>query len=333
MKSSSLFFIIFITVLFLISSCTKSQQNQQNIERDLEFKQMCQSAGYEWMLMKPTQDGKINKEAESCWGCMVEGVEHVCDMEKFDELMKSGMESDMPSMQHMAMTAHAGTRNSVDVHMYKVGFIRPDVQPKKEGLLKFTINDIQSKKPISDLEIVHDKIMHVVLVRDDLKHFDHIHPQASGQGVFSAPFNFTSSGVYRIWIDFTIKGMQHIVDFDINVPGDVESEEKNLLDGIKVNFLAPNEIFADKEIELQFEIFDKNNKPVPIIETFLAANAHLISIDESLEEFEHNHDGKFDKDNKISFIHAFEKAGKHKIWIQFSVGGKTKTASFDVAVK
>ena len=77
MKTYKLFFIGFVVTLFLISSCTNQPKE------DIESKQMCQGAGYEWMLMKPTQDGKIIKEAESCWGCMVEGVEHVCDMTQF----------------------------------------------------------------------------------------------------------------------------------------------------------------------------------------------------------------------------------------------------------
>ena len=328
MKKSNLFFTGFIIFLFFVASCAKNQST----DGDQEFKKMCQNSGYEWMFMKPTQDGKFIKDADECFGCMVEGIEHICNMEKFNEMMKTGVEGDMDSMQHMAMTAHAGTRSSVDVHMYNVGFIRPDVQPGKEALLKFTISELQSKKPISDLEIVHDKIMHVVLVRDDLKHFDHIHPEMIGSGIFAVPYKFSSSGLYRIWVDFTIDGMQHIVDFDINVPGDVETEEKNLLDGIKVNFLAPNEIFADKEIELKFEIFDKNNKPIPITEKFLAADAHLISTDESLEEFNHNHDEKFDKDNKVLFMHTFAKSGRHKIWLQFSAEGKAKTASFEVMV-
>lgn len=48
---------------------------------------MCQDAGYEWMLMKPTQDGKFIKDAEGCWGCMVEGIEHICDKEKFSQFV------------------------------------------------------------------------------------------------------------------------------------------------------------------------------------------------------------------------------------------------------
>ena len=336
------FLLLSIVSLFIVASCTANQNQHimgnMNMEEgesgDAEFQKICQNANYEWMLMKPTMDGKIMKEAESCWGCMVEGIEHICDMGQFNEMMgpMKNMGSEMNSMQHMAMAAHAGTRSSVDVHMYNVGFIRPDLQAGKEVLLKFTINEIQSKNPISDLDIVHDKIMHVVLVRDDLKHFEHIHPQPLDQGVYSVPFNFTASGFYRIWVDFTVNGMQHLVDFDINVPGNIETGEKNQLEELKVNFVQ-NEMFADKETELKFEIFDNNNKPVSIKEKFLAASAHLIAIDEALEEFNHNHDEIFDKDNKILFRHIFTKPGKYKLWLQFSAEGKVRTAGFDIVVK
>ena len=334
--------LLFVVSSIVVFSCAQNQQqistenmNMEDESGDAEFKKMCQNANYEWMLMKPTKDGKITKEAESCWGCMAEGIEHVCDMNQFNEMtgIMENMGSEMHSMQHMAMTAHAGTRSSADAHMYKIGLIRPDVQPGKEAMLKFTINYIQSKKPIDDLDIVHDKIMHAVLVRDDLKHFEHIHPQASGQGVYNVPFNFTASGFYRIWLDFTIEGMQHIVDFDINVPGNVESEEKNMLDGLKVNFISSKEIAAGKETELKFEIFDNNNKPVSITEKFLAASAHLIAIDGALEEFNHNHDENFDKDNKLIFRNTFTKSGRYRLWVQFSAEGKVRAASFDIVVK
>ena len=56
--------------------------------QDAQFKQMCQSKGWQWMLMKPTMNGKMDSNAKDCWGCMVEGVEHICDNQKFMELMK-----------------------------------------------------------------------------------------------------------------------------------------------------------------------------------------------------------------------------------------------------
>ena len=84
MKLSNLFFILYVIILFIISSCTKNQGSNE----DLEFKKMCEDAGYEWMVMKPTQDGKFIKDKEECMGCMVEGIEHICDKEKFMEYVK-----------------------------------------------------------------------------------------------------------------------------------------------------------------------------------------------------------------------------------------------------
>ena len=76
--------ILFIVVLFFIASCTN---NQQNTDDNLEFKKMCTDSGYEWMHMKPTQNGKIIKDSNECLGCMV-GLEHICDKEKFKEFVK-----------------------------------------------------------------------------------------------------------------------------------------------------------------------------------------------------------------------------------------------------
>lgn len=81
MRLSDAIFILSVFVLFLISSCA----NQQN--EDTDFKELCQDAGYEWMLMKPTRDGKFIKDAEECWGCMVR-LEHLCDKEKYMDYVK-----------------------------------------------------------------------------------------------------------------------------------------------------------------------------------------------------------------------------------------------------
>lgn len=83
-KLNNIFFSALIFALFFIASCT---QNQKNTEQDKEFQKMCTDSGYEWMLMKPTQDGKFIKDSQACWGCMVEGIEHVCDKEKFMEFV------------------------------------------------------------------------------------------------------------------------------------------------------------------------------------------------------------------------------------------------------
>lgn len=235
-------------------------------------------------------------------------------------------------MEHgTAMTAHAGKDKSIDVHLYTIYFNQPTAKTGQEASLEFVITEKDSGKPVTKLEIMHDKPIHLVLVRKDLKHFDHIHPILKGNN-WVVPYVFNAAGEYRLWVDFTKNGIQHIVDFDLSVSGKQEVEEQDRLYGLKVDMQAPSKITTDNNVMLDFVVTDANGKAVPITEKFLAANAHLITIDESLQKFNHNHDMNFDNDNVLSFTHMFSKAGRHKAWVQFSVNGQVRTASFDFSV-
>ncbi|MBS3114516.1 hypothetical protein J4448_05430 [Candidatus Woesearchaeota archaeon] len=94
MKNNHLLCILVVFSLVVLGCAKQAIDSMENMEmekivsEDFEFKKMCQDAGYEWMLMKPTQNGKIMHEANSCWGCMVEGIEHVCDKGKFMDYVK-----------------------------------------------------------------------------------------------------------------------------------------------------------------------------------------------------------------------------------------------------
>ena len=92
-----------LVLTIMLAGCAKNSEDSVNNaltdaqnakitygkSENLELKKMCIDAGYEWMLMQPTAGGKIMKGSEDCWGCMVEGVEHVCSMEKFNELSQN----------------------------------------------------------------------------------------------------------------------------------------------------------------------------------------------------------------------------------------------------
>lgn len=228
-----------------------------------------------------------------------------------------------------AMIAHAGNENSVDVMMYNFEFKKEKINENLYNLI-FIIKNSMSGEMVSDLDIVHDKIMHVVLVRKDLKYFDHIHPQQI-DGKFIVPYSFYSPGDYRIWIDFTVDGMQYIIDFDTSVKDVKEVSEPDKLDKLNVEMDLEKEKFSDN-YEIEFTITDSNNNPVHITEKFLAANAHMIVVDEILDEFGHAHDENFDKDNVLSFEYKFKNKGIHKMWVQFSVNENVIIKEFEVEV-
>ena len=238
-------------------------------------------------------------------------------------------EHSMESMQHMSM--RAGAENSLEVmNDVTITFERPSPETESEIPIAFILT--KEGKPMADLQIMHDKLMHVVLVRNDLKHFDHIHPKQTAPGVFVIPYTFAAAGEYRIWADFTFDNMQHIVDFDINVTGAPEAEEPDKLRGIQVTISRPESIVAGAKTQIAFAITDADGKEVSITEKFLAADGHLIVMDETLDEFEHAHDEAGDKDNTLSFSYTPEKSGRHKAWVQFTVDSQNRTAGFEFDV-
>lgn len=335
------YFLIFGLILiglFLVYAFFISINKIRSVDiTGITFQELCEKNNDMWMKMNPWKDGKKVSD-EMCFGCMI-GENHFCTVQEYvghiEDIQSSKMQDkeQMSMMNHNnTMSAHAGNNNNIDIYKYSVQFITSNISTGSNTELTFIIKDKESNKPISNLEVVHDKIMHIILVRKDLKYFDHIHPIQKEMGAFSVPYSFYAPGDYRIWIDFTIDGMEHIIDFDTTVSGTSEVTQPDSLNGLKVNIKTDN-VKIGKPTKLEFIITDSSNKPVPITEKFLAANAHMIVIDESLDEFKHVHDMKFDKDNVISFEHVFENAGMHKLWIQFSVNGKTITKEFEVKVE
>jgi len=81
------------------------------------------------------------------------------------------------------------------------------------GELAFAIMD--GDAVFADFDVSHEKEMHVMVVRDDLRHFSHIHPERDADGVWRVPFVPPFGGTYRIFGDFVdTKGNIHVISFD-----------------------------------------------------------------------------------------------------------------------
>ncbi len=210
-------------------------------------------------------------------------------------------------------------------------FEREHFSSDMDGSLVFTISD-EKGNAVTKLDIMHERPMHVVLVRDDLKYFDHIHPVLEGTSwVVNA--DFLAPGSYRLWVDFTKNMQQHLVDFDFFVDGESEPEPDSL-DNLRVNIDAPEYIMVGQPVPLRFFVGGAiKDRAIPVKETFLGAAAHLVVIDSTLTEFLHDHDMTFDDDHILSFTPTFSSAGLYRAWVQFSVWGKDRTASFEFMVQ
>lgn len=237
----------------------------------------------------------------------------------------------MHQINNQVIELHAGTETSILAHDTTVTFQRPSARSGEQAVLSFKLE--RNGEPVTALPIMHDKPMHVILVRRDLRYFDHIHPEQREPGVYVAPHTFLSAGEYRVWTDFMSNDMQQLIDFDLKVTGNgVHTPEPDMLDGLKVSFKGSERIMQGKPAELSFTVSDEQEKPVSLTEKFLAAAGHLVVIDATQKEFVHAHDETINGDNVLTFEYTPQTVGKHRMWAQFNYRGKARTAPFEFLV-
>jgi hypothetical protein len=85
--------------------------------------------------------------------------------------------------------------------------ITPEAGKPTELLLSIT--DQKLRDPIKEFEPLHDKLMHLIIVEEDLSYFAHIHPtirHGNDDTAFAISHPFPESGKYKLWVDFKPKG-------------------------------------------------------------------------------------------------------------------------------
>jgi len=208
--------------------------------------------------------------------------------------------------------------------------------------------DIQNAtgKPVNKFDIFQEKIMHLIVVDDDLRSFSHIHPEYKENGRFEVTANFPESGNYTLFSDYKPAGNKEIVSLmNITIPGSVPLP-KNLekftktktISDTKVNLnISEKNIKAGQEVTLIFDLKDNKNQPIKDLQSYLGEKGHLVIIKSSSpltsSDYIHAHALKNTTDGKIEFHTKFPKSGTYKMWMQFNRNGQIKTTDFWVNVE
>jgi hypothetical protein len=208
--------------------------------------------------------------------------------------------------------------------------------------------DIQNAtgKPVNKFDIFQEKIMHLIVVRDDLQFFDHIHPEYKENGRFEVTANFPESGNYTLFSDYKPAGNQENVSLmNITIPGTVPLP-KNLekftktktISDTKINLnISEKNIKAGQAVMLSFDLKDNKNQPIKDLQPYLGEKGHLVIVKSSSpltsSDYIHAHAIKNTPDGKIEFHTKFPKPGTYKMWMQFNRNGQIKTADFWVNVE
>jgi plastocyanin len=172
------------------------------------------------------------------------------------------------------------------------------IQAGQASTLSFTVKDRQGAT-VKDLQIVHEKPMHLLIVSKDLAEFYHVHPEQSTDGSYSVQHTFQNGGEYKFYADFTPQAAAQVVEqIDVKVDGVERAKvplvadakfEKNV-EGLRVVMKPGGEIKAANELMLNFAVFDAvTNKPAADLQNYLGELAHFVIISEDMKDFVHAH--------------------------------------------
>ena len=216
-------------------------------------------------------------------------------------------------------------------------------------LITIKITENQTQKRVKEFDLLHEKLMHVIIVSEDLSHFSHIHPAFDiKDGIFSVYHVFPEGGIYKIWVDFKPRnGNQTLVTFKLdNMIRDTHKliylaketqYTKQIDESHQIKLLIPKEIESNKPVDIIFNILDQHANPITDLTPLMGAGGHGVIISSNLQEFLHVHPKEevtpgWKGGPVISFSTVFPHSGLYKIWGQFQHRGITITADFIVEV-
>lgn len=188
----------------------------------------------------------------------------------------------------------------------------------------------------------HDKLLHLIVVRNDLADFQHVHPELDATGTWRVPVNLSRAGDYRVFADFTADGGPALtLGANLHVGGQYDPQPlpavsaSAVVDGYTVTLNGAPKV--DESSMLTMTV-SRDGRPVTDLQPYLGAYGHLVALRASDLAYLHVHpmgepgDGVTPAGPDIGFHTAFPSAGDYRLFLDFQHQGVVRTAEFTVSV-
>ncbi|MEU3456221.1 hypothetical protein ABZ671_21885 [Micromonospora sp. NPDC006766] len=208
----------------------------------------------------------------------------------------------------------------------------------RAGELRFQIRNEQ-RRAVTRFAVVHEKPMHLIVVRRDLSGYQHLHPTMAADGTWSVPLTLPEAGVWRAYADFTAvadDGQQTAVTLGVDlaapggyVPRPLPAESTAAtLDGFNVGYEGTPK--AGEMVPVRFTI--RAGDAPAALEPYLGAYGHLVALREGDLGYLHVHPGPQAEPGTVTFWMIAPGAGRYRMFLDFQVAGVVRTAEFTVSV-
>ena len=204
------------------------------------------------------------------------------------------------------------------------------------------------KDTVALFDLQHERYLHLVIVRNDLCCFSHVHPeQVIAKDGFRIQHTFLQGGEYHLFADVAPRNAgSQVLSSTVKVSGaqgekySIDSSPEirtRIVDGVRFEIGPGPPPSAGKTGLLTVRITDADGGTLSGWEPYLGAAGHLIGVGAGAVAFVHAHpDGQqalLPEDGRIGFLARFPAAGPYRVWVQIQRSGKVLTADFPVSIQ
>jgi hypothetical protein len=200
--------------------------------------------------------------------------------------------------------------------------------------LRFTIKD-NDGRVLRDFDVEQARRLHLIVVRQDLTGYQHVHPIMAPDGTWSIPLTLSAPGPYRLYADFTSHGERHTLGFGVLVSGAFVAQPLPAPESYAVsdgNLVTAQSSEAGDEARLVLTVRDRvTGRAVDDLQPYLGALGHLVALRQGDLAYLHVHpdlQASDPRSGRIVFNVAFPSPGMYRLFLQFRREGMVHTAAF-----
>ncbi len=177
-------------------------------------------------------------------------------------------------------------------------------QAGQETTLTFHLTHTKTQRPVSDLQILHERALHTFIVNRDLSTFAHTHHEDYSaltdhdlqRARFHFPYTFPKAGQYLIVNEFTHKERSWTKHFTVTVrgesgpPPEPDFRREKQFGAYRVALrTSPSPPIAGHEVEIVCHLTSAEGVPVKNLGLYLGTEVHMASWRLDGEHFGHQH--------------------------------------------
>lgn len=234
--------------------------------------------------------------------------------------------------------AHGGGESRVEVELKNSG-----PQPAGPLTLEFQVFDAASSKVVTDqdLNISHEKLLHLIVYDPSLKEFQHVHPIFDGL-MWKADLSFSVNGNYFVWAQGELKvdGYEFSSSTRLEISGGKPAlPAPPRLKDIRVGSdrgsvakLGRTSLKAGQMAMLDLA-FSREDGSKPQLTPYLGAFAHVIAVPTDGDSIIHVHPMAGGSPEQGMLHVTFPSKGIYRLWVQFIDASQIRTVPLSVKVR